>query len=338
MKQPMKSSKLFFLAFVFCMALALTLVCLLPVSAAEEPEIAWGASADDLTGSGTLYDAMVAAYDGTGVYFRLQKDITLDSFMEQWTLTGVITLDLNGHTLTSPNGFGVIGGGLILEDSVGGGVLAASDGAALYISTSSSVFSSVTVKGGTLTGKQAIRAYSPCEFHLEGGTLSGSTYGDVHISSADAKVVVTGSTFTSSVAAFAYGTGGEIDLADAAGDTYTVNVIGSMMATEMATDKVILPEGFSLYGDDGAEITDAAVPVGKIVTAKKEVPAGGTDTDNTGGTPDTDAPGNTGNSTGSADDGGSDALVVILIIVIVVILAGVFVFLFVYKKKKDKTE
>ena len=329
MKRSVKSSKLFSLALALCLVLTLMLTCFFSVSAAEEdPEIVWGASADALTGGGTLYQASIAAYDGTASYFRLQKDITLDSAMEPWILENVITIDLGGHTLSMKNGFGIIGGGLILEDSAGGGELIASDGAAIFVSTASDTeFSTVvTVKGGTLKGKQAISLYSPCEFRLEGGTLSGSQYGDVYISSEDAKVIVTGSTFTSSVAAFAYGNGGVIDLSNATGDDYSINVTGTVMATEMAIDKVILPEGFSLFDDGGEKITAATVAAGKVITAKQDAPAGGPNTGNTGN----------GGNEGSADKNNSGTIGIIIVIVIVVLLAGAGIFFLVLKKRKKE--
>ena len=107
MKRSIKSSKLFSLALALCFVLTLMLTCPFSVSAAEDPEIVWGASADALTGGGTLYQATIAAYDGTASYFRLQKDITLDSAMEPWILENVITIDLGGHTLSMTNGFGI---------------------------------------------------------------------------------------------------------------------------------------------------------------------------------------------------------------------------------------
>ena len=348
MKRSVKSSKLFSLALALCLVLTLMLTCFFSVSAAEEdPEIVWGASADALTGGGTLYQASIAAYDGTASYFRLQKDITLDSAMEPWILENVITIDLGGHTLSMTNGFGIIGGGLILEDSAGGGELIASDGAAIFVSTFGTEFSTVTVKGGTLKGKQAINVYSPCEFRLEGGTLSGSQYGDVYISSEDAKVIVTGSTFTSSVAAFAYGKGGVIDLSNATGDDYSINVTGTMMVSEMATDKVILPEGFSLLDDGGEKITAATVAAGKVITAKQDAPAVGPNTGNTGNgdstgnggsegnPPANNTPGNAGNE-GSADKNNSGTIVIIIVIVIVVLLAGAGIFFLVLKKRKKE--
>ena len=348
MKRSVKSSKLFSLALALCLVLTLMLTCFFSVSAAEDHEIVWGASDDALTGGGTLYQATIAAYEGTASYFRLQKDITLDSAMEPWILENVITIDLGGHTLSMTNGFGIIGGGLILEDSAGGGELIASDGAAIFVSILGTEFSTViTVKGGTLKGKQAIKAFGPGEFRLEGGTLSGSQYGDVHISSEDAKVIVTGSTFTSSVAAFAYGKDGVIDLSNATGDDYSINVIGTMMVTEMATDKVILPEGFSLLDDGGEKITAATVAAGKVITAKQDAPAVGPNTGNTGNgdstgnggsegnPPANNTPGNAGNE-GSADKNNSGTIGIIIVIVIVVLLAGAGIFFLVLKKRKKE--
>ena len=325
MKRQAKFSKLLSLALIFCTALALTLTFHLPSSAAEEPEIVWGASDGELTEGGTLYEACVAAYDGTGVYFRLQKDITRDSAMEPWILANVITLDLSGHTLSLKNGFGIIGGGLILEDSVGDGELIASDGAALFVSTSDTEFSTITINGGTLIGKEAIHAYSPCEFRLVGGTLCGSRYGDVHISDTNATVIVTGSTFTSSVAAFAYGAGGVIDLSNATGNAYTIKVLGTMMVNTMETDKVILPDGFALFDDEDTKIANATVQLNEIVTAKQELPAGG---------PDTDDPGNSGNES-SDDKNDSGVIVIIIFIVIAILSAGAFIFVWFYKRKKE---
>lgn len=333
MKLTRTSSKILGLALTCCIVLMLTFVCPLTVSAEETPEVVWGASADELTSGGSLDDAISAVFDGAAVYFRLQKDVALDRERDSWILSSEITLDLCGHTLSTERGLGVIGHGLTLEDTVGGGAITASSDAAIRVVTESENYTTVTVKGGTLTGKQGIRAFGFCAVYLVGGTVCGSQYGDVHVSGSGAKAVVTGSTFTSSVAALAYGNGGEIDLSGAIGDAYTINVVGGMMTPEMAVENVKLPDGFALLGADDAEITGSSVPVGELVTAKRGNSAGGNNADNSGNI------GNAGNAdntfnTDNTDD--SDFPILAIIIPAVVVLAGAIVFLVIVKKKKNK--
>ena len=111
------------------------------------------------------------------------------------------------------------------------------------------------------------------------------------------------------------------------------------MVSEMATDKVILPEGFFLFGEDGAKITDVTVPVGKVVTARQELSAGD-HSGNPGNTenganeenaPVTAAPGNAGNES-PADENNSG--IIVIIIVVVVLLTGAFIFVLLSKKRK----
>ena len=334
MKQTRMSSKLLSLALLFCMVLTLAVVCPLTVSAEDPDEVVWGASADALTSGGSLNDARMAAYNGTAVYFRLQKDATLDMEWDTWILSSEITLDLGGHTLSTERGLRINGHGLILEDTVGGGAITASSDAAIRVVTESDNPTTVTVKGGTLTGKQGIRVFGYGTVYLVGGTLCGSQYGDVHISGASAKAVVTGSIFTSSVAAIAYGNGGEIDLSGATGDAYTINVVGGMMTPEMNLENVKLPDHFTLFGDDDAKITGTSVSVGKLITAKSDVPAGGGDTgnsDNAANTGDNNSTVNTDNN-----DNSDFPILAIIIPVAIIVAAAIVVLLIIVKIQKDK--
>ena len=71
------------------------------VTSVEAIQAAWGSSADDLTSSGTLADAVTAAAQvGSSVgYIKLQEDV---ASTEGYNINGgTFTLDLNGYTLTS---------------------------------------------------------------------------------------------------------------------------------------------------------------------------------------------------------------------------------------------
>lgn len=139
----------------------------------EEPaviEAKWGASASNLTNSGTLS----AAFAASPAYVQLQTSVKLNEGII--VSSGTTTLDLNGKTITgkaginatSPNGVTPItvnGGTLTLIDSVGGG----------------------GITGGNATAPQISKAGYGLE--VENGTLNigdGTSTGSFTLTSGDA--------------------------------------------------------------------------------------------------------------------------------------------------------
>ena len=114
---------------------------------ATDPEVLWGTSADNLTGSGTLTEA-IAAYAS---YIQLQRNIESDSSL---SFNNSVTLDLNGNTLT-------------VEVTRSGTV-------GVYVAGDLTVTDSSTDRNGSLTGAGAyngIIAYG--DINVSGGSLTG---------------------------------------------------------------------------------------------------------------------------------------------------------------------
>ncbi len=139
---------------------------------ATDPEVLWGTSADNLTGSGTLTEA-IAAYAS---YIQLQRNIESDSSL---SFNNSVTLDLNGNTLTvEVTRSGTVGvyvaGDLTVTDSS-----TDRNGSLSSIVTNESgygvfVEENLTVLDGSLTGTgpyNGIIAYG--DINVSGGSLTG---------------------------------------------------------------------------------------------------------------------------------------------------------------------
>ncbi len=257
------------------------------VCGAEEPtvtaEAEWGASANALTASGTFAEAVTAANaeNSTVGYIRLLKDVVLekvilDPFLDiedpyEFKPTMPLTLDLNGKAIDGlTNGaYASLGGGsLTIDDTVGTGKVLSGEsisGAFCVSSWGSSSPATLTVKGGSFIGRSAIFAHmGKVTLILEGGFLNGTMYADIEIVNEEKTVYVKGSTFSSRVASFSY-LRGYLDLTDATGDSYSIVVDAT---AGMPVGNITLPEDWSLYYEDGTEVTEEVVAKDETVIAR----------------------------------------------------------------------
>ena len=140
-------------------------------TAPVDPEVKWGASADALTNSGTLAEAIAA----NAAYIQLQKDIASDSTL---TFDSSVTIDLNGKTLTATSDqiHGVkVNGDLTLTDSSAaknGSLSGSYNGTGDYYGVYAT--GSITLESGTLSGTSTyagLRAQG--SITVNGGSLSG---------------------------------------------------------------------------------------------------------------------------------------------------------------------
>ncbi len=251
-------------------------------TAPVDPEVKWGASADALTNSGTLAEAITA----NAAYIQLQKDITSDSTLY---FQNSVTIDLNGKALTAADGhYGVFGlYDLTITDSsaAGGGsltgtandegssgvgvqgIITVKGGTLTGTGDDYGVFSggSIIVTGGSLTGEGGTGVWAPGEITVSGGSLSGTGTGenngygvfagDPVIVENDGKITATGATAVyitnetdssytveSETTDTATGLTTVVLVAKAATSTYTVTVNSAENGTVTA-DKTEAAEG-----------------------------------------------------------------------------------------------
>ncbi len=87
------------LLLVIVILVGLLPMTVLTVGALETPEAAWGASADSLSESGTLAEAIAAsAADNSIKYIQLASNVETEE--EFYISAGEVTIDLNGYTVT----------------------------------------------------------------------------------------------------------------------------------------------------------------------------------------------------------------------------------------------
>jgi len=145
-------------------------------------EVLWGTSADTLTNSGTLADAIAA----NAAYIQLQKDISSEGTL---TFNGSVTIDLNGKTLTAAandggHGVTVLGDLTITDtsDARNGSLSGEATGEGGY---GVNVRGSITVEGGSLsgtaTGTNGYGVEAGGSITVEGGSLRGTSTGELGI-------------------------------------------------------------------------------------------------------------------------------------------------------------
>ena len=259
-----------YLLFSLLLALAVLLSVMLTVSAETAPEAHWGTSADALTESGTLLDAIAAArYDPSVKYVRLGSDV--DTALD--ISSGNFTLDFAGHTVTSDGytiNVGNIGTELTIVDTVGGGGAYTTDGGCTPLSVSSGC--KVTVEGGKFesTGTYSVRVwpYESTTLILNGGTYHGT----VDVSE---NVTVNGGVYHSyffmmyqdtvlTLNDLTVAEGSDADTVRYYGGKLVVNTdksirvdFGVPVAQEEMTESFVLPDGLSLIDKNGNLITQA---------------------------------------------------------------------------------
>lgn len=146
----------------------------LTASADTAPEAYWGVSAEALTESGSVEDALHAAmHDSSVKHVRLASDIDRYIFIDG----GEFTFDLAGHTLSSQGyTFDARGAAtrVTVTDTVGGGVIASTDAGCtpLFISDGATV----TVEDGKIEGiNYSVRLWdNDATLTVNGGTYKGA--------------------------------------------------------------------------------------------------------------------------------------------------------------------
>ena len=160
-----------------------------------EPQAKWGTSVDNLTGSGTLAEAIAAAEADSGItYIQLQSDVTTENGYD--ISSGVFTLDLNGKTLSSAAYTITVrysGTMVTLTDSAtGGAVTSTGEG---YAAVSPVSNGKVVFNGGSYSGEEAINFMEGGIAEIHGGTFTG-TYGYAVNVAVDSTLSIAGGTFS----------------------------------------------------------------------------------------------------------------------------------------------
>ena len=179
--------------------------------APEPVQAKWGASAESLTGEGTLQAAFNAAAGNSGsAYIQLQSGVTMG---EDETLTvsgGTFTLDLNGQTVSGAKSefFTITGGNVTIDDTGANqsGKISSTNIRTVYISGGT-----LNLKGGRLESISAERAANAvfitgtgsASVEISGGevyaesTNTNSPYPSaVYINSANSSLTVSGGSIT----------------------------------------------------------------------------------------------------------------------------------------------
>lgn len=244
-----------------------------------QAEALWGASADELTESGTLAEAFQAvARDSKVKYVQLQSH---PKVTEAYVLWGVVcTLDLNGYTITHNeypiNLYSDQCDVTILDSSAeqtGMIVTTESGGAAVDVNYGAKL----TIQSGAYHGTYAsITVDDESSLHIQGGRFVGTyyaidTYGDVLIEDgefvggdaatigiygADKKVTIRGGIWQSSYRGIFEYRRGTLDLSHyptEASDAVTpLKGMEVYVFSDMAVvgKDILLPEGYSMYDQD----------------------------------------------------------------------------------------
>ena len=244
-----------------------------------QAEALWGASADELTESGTLAEAFQAvARDSKVKYVQLQSQ---PKVTEAYVLWGAVcTLDLNGYTITH-NGYPINlysdqcdvtildssaeQTGMIVTTESGGAAVDVNYGAKLTIQSGAyhGTYASITVddesslhiQGGRFVGTYyAIDTYG--DVLIEDGEFVGGDAATIGIFGADKKVTIRGGIWQSSYRGIFEYRQGTLDLSHyptEASDAVTpLKGMEVYVFSDMAVvgKDILLPEGYSMYDQD----------------------------------------------------------------------------------------
>ena len=265
------------------LCLCMVLSCL-PVSVFSESdttvaEAKWGTDKNNLTGSGTLAEALAAVKnDSTMKYICLNKSWTATGTNEtQYTIEGIgITFDLNGKTVSGPLRLRVESGSVTFTDSVGGGKWenTYANSYAVYVKDAEVTFTggsykggdavrinegTAVIKGGTFIGDYYAISNSEGTVTIEGGVFSGRFGVSSGISSRS--TTVTGGDFSQCSWDFARYNGGVLNLSGYPTTTVAgTTPIAKLMVWSVSSDAVTvgtgieLPDGYGFYKmDDTAQ-------------------------------------------------------------------------------------
>lgn len=247
-------------------------------SAKPDDEAKWGASADSLTGSGTLAQALAAATTNSDVkYIQLQTNVT-EATSRYMITDGSFTLDLNGKTISS-NGYTITIGNDINNSNSGIDVTFTDSSSGGKVETTSSGYPAITVMCGkvTFTGgsygcinmSDSGNAVPYAEVTINGGSFTVSS--GYAIGNHGGKLTVTGGSFSGDTAVICTtgtngtttikgGTltgsihyeGGKLDLSSYNGTTALTDltVYNFMETVTVGDDTIKLPAGYAFYKSD----------------------------------------------------------------------------------------
>ena len=248
---------------------------MMPIGAwAQETDVEaqWGASADDLTGQGTLADAFAAAEaeNSTVNYIKLLSDVT--SADSHTIYGGEFTLDLNGRTLSGVYsaldlknvGTSVtLTGGNVNVTSKGATAIKLSEGAKIQISDVSCVSSNkavwigenctATINDGTFTATNSSYAvHNEGVLSIRGGVFDGeSIRTSVYTAGTSAVTTITGGTFAKGIAGNFEYKSGKLDLSGYADADKLTLFCSSETSVDLGEGNIVLPEGYCFYDGDG---------------------------------------------------------------------------------------
>ncbi|MBQ9079932.1 MAG: starch-binding protein [Clostridia bacterium] len=255
-------------------------------------EAKWGASAESLTNSGTLAEAIAAAEADSSIkYIQLQSNIENAEYI---IASGEFTIDLNGKdVIGSSYIFDIRNSGTkvtfidtaetdgkvsttdtnIPAVSVGYGASAVIDGGkfeggdAVYVRDSSS---SATIKGGEFTSIDWRTISNSGTLVIEGGSFTAGSFSAV---CAGSSTTIKGGTFTAGSCGTMEYWGGVLDLSEYA-DPTSISVTNYTSAAVTPSDTTIkLPEGYCFYDSENNAVESLAASTKYTVGAVE--PEGG---------------------------------------------------------------
>ncbi|MBR2848689.1 MAG: hypothetical protein IKB87_04450 [Clostridia bacterium] len=236
-----------------------------------ELQVKWGASLEMLNAGGTLTDAVSAAgatLDTT--YIQFQKGITLDAAV---TLRANITFDLNGKTITGPEGSRpfqlravtspVYEGQtftVTFKDSQTGGKVYAPGGVAIFVYANSQ--GNLVIENGTFESAAAnvIDARGAGSITVNGGTfITDGAHSAIYVYNPDATLTVQNAAFGDSNAA-------DIQLSAVASAILSGNGMTVRGNVDLSRAAITLPEGYEFYAPSHAKVAADGVVSTAIYT------------------------------------------------------------------------
>ena len=174
--------------------LLILVVTIMPIGATAQ-EAEWGASATEISKSGSLKDAILDAKNGHAKYIRLlASEVETLGTAEYLIDKGEFTLDLNGKRIYRTSGYllSVLNSGthLTIIDSAGGG----------------------KVCGNTSSSNYAINVYKGAKVTIKGGTYYANGGAYVVYIQENSTVDIMGGTFKSYGASYTFNNGGYLNI------------------------------------------------------------------------------------------------------------------------------
>jgi len=270
------------------------------VGEGETPELVieakWGASADALTGSGTLAAAIDAAEADSNIkYIQLQSNVTFSSELEGIIASGEFTIDLNGKNVTSDAyTFTIRNSGTKVtfidtadtdgKVSTTGSAYSAvvvRDGASViidggqfeggYVADVYDSSSSATIKNGVFTSIRTRTIRNGGILVIEGGSFTAGDWSAVCAGTSSVSTTVKGGSFTTGGRGTIEYYGGLLDLSEYS-EISGISVYNFTSAAVVPGDTTIkLPEGYCFYDSDNKAVASLEVNT-KYTVGEGEAP------------------------------------------------------------------